>query len=743
METKQNHPIFFLLIFLSLASSLSAQTAKSFPVQQWIVPKGTFIKGQDRFYAAVGDIGLSNNSNSIHIINPVWGTVEKTLKLGFNPQHICSSLNEQFIYLVVDGPHTIKKINSISHEVELVVPIPFNRRVIDITPVPGVADQILVTSMSYQRDTTFLELLIGNKFHPTKIVAPNPEYINNFGFANDSTLIIWQTNQMHKLRINSKGISIAETLVGILLNFGDQGIVAGNKVVTRTGRVIGFSGPELKEEPSIDPFYFMVGNDYNSDVFYAMKPVGDSFSSKKIRFFRFKKSDISIESSWEADFTLNNNGHTENYQLYITGKDRLIFTFWGNSHIAWNCTPAIPAPKIEQGIDVKACLNQLPVKLTVKDQGAAELLWSNGSTRDTLVVNETGDFAAKFTDKNGCQTAFSEVSKVSHYLPAEIRSVSTEMGNGLSFTICRKAKINLKATAYYENGQKWFWSTGDTTQTIRAAAGTYQVKMISADGCESAWSPNIIINEGKDSIPDRPVIKIANDDNEICNGEKAVFETRKGYNFYYWSLNPNNNFQNTITHTSNLNYSVSVTVRVATVENCPSETSSPLQIKFSSAPAKPTITLQGDKVFSSNTSSIHQWYINDVLIEGSTGTSIPVQGGGFYAAKVFDGRCNSDFSNYVSVNGKVTATDEAQKPELNIYPNPVQDLLHIDFPVAIRDAQKQVQIYSLDGKLMPESKLTSSNGPQTTLQTQQLNQGLYLLNVRIEAQQYWYKFVKN
>ena len=156
METKQNHPIFFLLIFLCLASSLSAQTAKSFPVQQWIVPKGTFLKGQDRFYAAVGDIGLSNNSNSIHIINPVWGTVEKTLKLGFNPQHICSSLNEQFIYLVVDGPHTIKKINSISHEVELVVPIPFNRRVIDITPVPGVADQILVTSMSYQRDTTFL-----------------------------------------------------------------------------------------------------------------------------------------------------------------------------------------------------------------------------------------------------------------------------------------------------------------------------------------------------------------------------------------------------------------------------------------------------------------------------------------------------------------------------------------------------------------------------------------------------------
>jgi len=746
MRSKPALPVFLLYLPLFFNIQLYAQTAKSIPAQNLILPSATYLKTQDKLYTAIGDQYLNDNSNRILVLDPAWGTIEKTIEVGYNPQFLCKSFDDQFLYFTTDGPHSIKRLRSANHVVDGSVLVPDNRRVTKMVPVPGHAQRLLVASLNERRDSIFIELLEDNQFKSAKIATGAnsfAEYIIDFGIANDSTMILWATGYIQKYRINSAGIKLLQTIPGANFDFGDKGFVTPTRVVTHRGKVVNFSEAQLITEPSINANIFALSSDEDSEFFYTMTHLGGGFTNRKLQFSRYNKSDIRKEVTWEDDFEVSSSSHSATYGLHSTGKDRLMFTFQGFTHIAWNCTAAIAPPLIAQGAQVKACPNTpSPIELSVDNTVAPEVIWSNGKYGDTLQIEEEGSFAAKYTDSKGCQTAFSASTQVSFFLPADVYQVSTEQGSGFNFTICKNAKINLKGIAVYDNAKKWIWSTGDTLQTLPVSGGTYRVKIISTDGCEGDWSAAIVVNERADAAPDRPIIQLLNPDNEICNGETALFESTKGYKYYWWSVNPNNSYQNSISHTSNLNYTISVTLRVANSEACYSDPSLPLQLRLYAAPPKPSISIQGSQIISSNTTAIHQWYLNDVLLEGKTGSSIPTQGGGFYAAKTFDGRCNSDFSNLLAVGGKVTSTQEAAHLKVSLYPNPTQDVLYIEWPPSIQPQHKSIQVYSLDGKLQPINVLPNSGLQRTVIHTDHLHKGIYWAEIQMGAERFRYKFVK-
>jgi hypothetical protein len=731
-----------LLLFLVFTNMLSGQTAKSIPIQSLNMESAVYLKALDRIYATIED-DYTAQANSILIVDPVRGIIEKTLKLGYRPRFICASFDEQFLYFISDGPQTLTRIRSSTNQVDLEVRIPGNQQVVGLKAVPGMAQGVILTSTSVQRDTTFIELIVGSSIKKERIVASASEYIIDFDFANDSTLIAWRANDLIKIRVNNNGLNVFQTLSGVNFDFGDQGIVTKTRVVTRTGKVINHTQAKLFVESTIDPYFFLFSDDYYSDVFYAMKPFGYP-DEKKISFTRFKKEDVSIEASWDANFPQRfDNSYSSENKLYITGKDRLMFKYGGFSNIVWNCTSLLQAPTISPSGNVNYCFNENGVVLSVDKADAPEILWSDGNTGPQLRAKDYGTFTAKYTDAKGCQTPSSAPVNVSAFAPTDVYTISSEIGSGFSFTICKNAKINLKATSYYENAKKWIWSNGDTTQTSSVGAGTYTVKMISTDGCEGNWSSVIKVIEGKDSIPPRPVIKFLNDDKEICNGETAIFETTPGYKTYTWSRSSELGYRNSISHTTNINYTTTVTVQVANVEACPSEWAIPAEINFYAAPVKPSISLQGNKIVSNNPSSIHQWYLNDVLIKDATGSSIPLQGGGFYAAKVFDGRCSSEFSNLIPISGKVTATDDLGLGQgLNIYPNPVQDVLHINLPEALRNQPLVVHVSSMDGKQLRLDTPPTLQPDGIRLPTHGLAKGMYWLDIRIGTDRFKYKFVK-
>ena len=732
-----------LLLCLSLNTLLKAQTAKSIPTQMLNLESATYLKTQDRVYGAVSDRGFGIHDNNILVIDPAWGTVEKTLNLGFNPNHICASTDEQFIFFTSDGPLTLKRLRTSTNQVDMELPIQHNRRVIGIKPVPGEAQNVVIMSNSFQRDTTFIELVEGTGIQSARIIVSNPGYIINFGFADDSTIVAWQPDKLLKIRIRSTGLTLFQTLTGVPFYEGDQGVVTNSRIISRTGRVINFSQAQLFEEPVMDPAYFMLNSDYDSDVFYGMRPVGNQ-EENRIRFTRFKKADISIDTSWEVTFMQRLNwSFSGDGKLHITGKDRFLFKFGGFTNIVWNCTPSLSAPVITPSGDVLYCPNGDSVVLSVNLANAPEVLWSNGSSNPQLRTKEFGAFSARYTDSKGCQTPFSAPTNVDFYTPSLVSSIASEQGSGYTFTICKNGTINLRANSYFENAKKWIWSTGDTTQAVRVTAGTYTVRMISVDGCESDWSPSIKINERAELAPPRPVITLLNNDNEICNGENAVFETTPGYKYYLWNPSSVEGYQTTINHNINFNYSITVTVRVGNAETCISEPSEPVRINFYAAPPKPVISLQGNKLVSNNASSIHQWYVNDVLLQGATGSSIPVQGGGFYSAKVFDGRCNSDYSNFVAVSGKITSTDHpGLRVAFAIYPIPVQDELQIELPDLLRNQKLVLRVFGADGRqlLLNASPTQTSKG--TSISTVALSKGMYWLDVQAGTERFRYKFVK-
>lgn len=743
MLRKLTLPNLLLLLIGCSVHSLGAQTAKSFPASEVFLSSAAYLQTQDKVYAATGSLPINNIANLIQIIHPAWGKVEKSIHVGYNPQNICTSTDEQFLYCTIDGPHVIQRINSASHELELSVAIPHNRRVFQLIPVPKKAQQLLVASTSVQRDTTFIELLDGKLFQPIKIAIAAPEYVVDFGLANDSTLILWQATHLQQYRINENGLQLIKTQTGVSFDFGGDGIVTSSHIVTRIGKVINFSGDNLVLEKNIDPYYFAMSDNYAADFFYTMKPINEAENKQTVQFTKYRKSDINIVATWESVFQSNRNNHSESSQLYVTGTDRLMYTFRGYSHIFWNCNAAISPPSILQGTEVTSCFNgETPFELSVNQGEAKEIIWSNDQVGATLPIQTAGLYSAKFTDSLGCQTGFSDSIQVNFFLPAQIAHVSTEKGTGFSFEICKNAKINLQAIATYNNAKKWLWSTGDTTQTLLALAGTYRVKMVSDEGCESAWSPDIVVREGKNAAPDKPPVKLLQEDTQICPGETVLYETTPGYKYYWWSVNPNNHFQGRIEHSGNINYTLTLTVRVANVEACPSETSTPISLNFYAAPPKPSISLQGGRIISSNTTAIHQWYVNDVLIEGTTGPSIPLYGGGFYTAKIYDGRCNSDFSNLVTVGGKVTSTNEAENTNLRVYPNPTEDELNIDWPLSIQQGVKTIRIYSLDGKLQQSNSLPRSATQSTRVSTAHLINGVYWVDIQAGTEHFRSKFVK-
>lgn len=743
MLSKLTLPSLLLLLIFCLVHSLSAQTAKSFPTSEVFLSSAAYLQTQDKVYAATGSSPINNIANLIQIIHPAWGKVEKSISVGYNPRNICNSTDEQFLYCTTDGPHVIQRINSTSHEPELRVTIPHNRQVSQLIPVPGKAQQLLVASTSVQRDTSFIQLLDGKLFQPIQIAIAAPEYIIDFGLANDSTLILWQANHLQQYRISKNGLQLIKTQTGVSFDFGGDGIVTSSHIITSIGKVINFSGDNLVLEKNIDPYYFLMSDNYEADFFYTMKSINEAGNQQTIQFTKYKKSDISIVATWESVFQSNRNNHSESSPLYVTGTDRLMYTFMGYSHIFWNCKATIPPPSILQGTEVTRCFSaETPFELSVNQGEAQEIIWSNDQTGATLPIQTAGFYAAKFTDSLGCQTGFSDSTQVNFFLPAQIAYVSTARGTGFSFEICKNAKINLQAIATYNNAKKWLWSTSDTTQTLPAVAGTYRVKMVSDEGCESAWSPDIFVKEGKDAAPDKPLVKLLYEDTQICPGETVLYETTPGYKYYWWSINPNNHFQGRIEHSGNINYNLTLTVRVANVQACPSETSTPISLNFYAAPPKPSISLQGNQIISSNTSAIHQWYVNDVLIEGSTGSSIPLYGGGFYTAKIYDGRCNSDFSNLVTVGGKVTSTNEAENINIRVYPNPTQDELNIDWPLPIQQGVKNIRIYSLDGKLQQNNILPRATNQSIRISTAHLINGVYWVDIQTGTGHFRSKFVK-
>ncbi|MBX2915597.1 MAG: T9SS type A sorting domain-containing protein [Cyclobacteriaceae bacterium] len=156
-------------------------------------------------------------------------------------------------------------------------------------------------------------------------------------------------------------------------------------------------------------------------------------------------------------------------------------------------------------------------------------------------------------------------------------------------------------------------------------------------------------------------------------------------------------------------------------------------------PAKPTITASGlnttTPILTSSSVNGNQWYRNNELIAGATGTTLTIAEPGVYKVQVSAGTCTSAFSEDFALI--VTGDLNSTVLPVSVYPNPTTDRIQIDLPND--DQLRDVAILNLQGQ--PVSVQQTRNA-SLQLDVTSYAPGTYIVRVVSGKQQQVMRFIK-
>ncbi len=251
--------------------------------------------------------------------------------------------------------------------------------------------------------------------------------------------------------------------------------------------------------------------------------------------------------------------------------------------------------------------------ITLSSSFNGNVIWSNGDTTNSIVVNNSGNYSVKAISSNGCSSTSSMTSVQVYAAPLQPSIVLSDTGQ-----LCIGDTITLSSSISAGN----YWSTGDSSSSIKVySTGTYALYVKNSNGCKSATSSKIVTFSSKSAKPSITVIG----DTLLCSGDSTILSTS--------AVNPkwSTGVQNgSIVIKSTGLYSVT-TKPVGGCENV----SDAIFVRVNSTPAKPIITVSGDTNFcigdsvtlTANSNAGIKWNTAD------TSSSITVKRSGAYSVK--------------------------------------------------------------------------------------------------------------
>ncbi|MDR9442692.1 MAG: S8 family serine peptidase [Schleiferiaceae bacterium] len=437
-------------------------------------------------------------------------------------------------------------------------------------------------------------------------------------------------------------------------------------------------------------------------------------------------------------------------------------------------TYPLPSLQVNASGSTNLCAGE-SVTLTASG-GFASYSWSDGSSGQSTIVNQTDTISLTAVTADGCTvTAPATTVQVN---PAPTASITAPQGTGY----CAGDSVLLEAPA---GNYSYQWSNGDTTRSIYASqAGNYSVTVSNAQGCQassnriniqSLTAPAVSIQSGSGSV--------------LCQGgDSLILSATAGYANYQWStgdttrsivvrqaglysvsagnnqgcsgnaqyqVNPQSGGLVSLSSTGspqfcegnqitlsapsglqNYRWNTGSTYRNITVDTsgvyfatavdaggCPVYTDT-IMVTVFPKPVTPVISKQQDTLLSSAMTG-NQWYRNGQVITGATARRYrPINTGNFHVVATDTNGCRSLVSNtiYYSTIG----LRERNTAGVKIYPNPTSDKLHISSPGR---NFRQVVLYDLRGRRILSKAFNNTRG---TLDLKNLPPSSYLLEIRFK-----------
>ena len=285
--------------------------------------------------------------------------------------------------------------------------------------------------------------------------------------------------------------------------------------------------------------------------------------------------------------------------------------------------------------------------------------------------------------------------------------------------ICEGESLQLITNEGYDSYQ-WFRNTdmlNENTNKIEVnEAGTYYL-IVSLNGCEDSSVETIL------EVTPTPLPIINSDAFIICPGERTTLNSGiEGADSYAWFANGNlikgSDFSSINTDIAGV-YSV-----VVSVNGCFATAESVEVTEYEVT--LPNID-QINNILKSSSAGSYQWYLDGEAIEGVIGQGHTALTSGLYYVVVIDENGCESQSEVLEVIISSIA-ENVQIAELKVYPNPVADILTLEYNIS-REKIQRLSVYNELGINLIRKENLHSNNNKMTLDITHVPAGIYYLEM--------------
>ncbi len=367
--------------------------------------------------------------------------------------------------------------------------------------------------------------------------------------------------------------------------------------------------------------------------------------------------------------------------------------------------------------DTTICANST---VTLTATGAGAIAWYNSSlggpivsSGNTLTANVIGDTTFYAAEKGGSSL---QVGPLNNSIGNSAQSANDGYGLGFNVTrLCVLEKVYVYPT-----------QSGTLTVNLRNVQGGTILKTrtlaITASASKTPVALGWTLNPG------------TNFRLEIATGSVPL-----KYNYSGTISYPYTTSNGPLSITGFLNPFLSTTTQYFyfydwdVFEGC---YSSLVPLNVTTTPAQPVISQSG-ALLTSSASSGNQWYLNGSIITGATSQTYLTNQTGLYSVHVTIGSCTA----IGSLNVTFIGIDELKGSGIAVYPNPVADLLTIDFDKSAKNNFDLRLINASGAVVFQENQI--NNVSHFTIDTKSFAAGLYLLELKNNDNIYRKTLVKN